>query len=312
MKHKAGLRANVRHISVLSALGEYGVLDCELTRCLCLPGASPEWCRQTLASLARVGFVRRTALQIWHDESGRGGRIPLLCSLTEEGAEFVRQHTGTYPRRVFRKELTPATYWHRLQIVRVRIAFDLAAKHEELTPPSWIHEQDYRSDVPRDVQPLKRRVLYHEFRDENAALITCRPDAAATLRIPHPSGDDSQATSLAIHFEIDRSSEGTAQYLKKVPGYAALFAEQSYTRYWPNLQNPIHRVFWIVPSRQRASNLMTAFRPFDVASRFRFSMFEDCTDRSILTHDVWRDVHDTAKRLYRRASPLPPPDNGGP
>jgi hypothetical protein len=303
MSRTRRIRVNDRDVQTLATLGEYGVLDRELCHALCYGAFSAEWCRQNLSRLAAAGLVRITTLRVWHDDGpSRGGRIPQLLSLTEDGAEIVRVRTGVYPRRVLRSEPSAATFWHRLQTVRVRVAFDRAAASEGLPSPRWILEQDLRPDAPRDAMPQHRRVLCHAF-ERDGTVVTCRPDAAAVLDIPHPSGDPQQATALAIHFEIDRSSEGFAQCQGKVPGYAALFEERAYLRYWPDLRNPAYRVFFVVPSRQRIETLAAAFRTSPVATCFRFCTFGDCLADRVLTHPVWCDVHGTAMTLYRKNSP---------
>jgi hypothetical protein len=307
MPRSRRIRVNERQVRTLAAVGEYGVLDRALCHALCFANSSREWCRQNLARLTGVGLLRATALQVWHDdEEPRGGRIPLLYSLTPAGAEVVHARMGLYPRRVLRGDPSPTTFWHRLQVVRVRVAFDQAAEQAGLPAPGWIMEQDLRPGAPADVMPQHRRMLYHEFPAADGA-VTCRPDAAATLSIPHPSGDAAKATTLALHFEIDRSREGLAQCLGKAPGYGALFERRAYARYWPALSNPVHRVFWVVPSRERIESLAAAFRASPVAAYFRFSTFADCRPDRVLTQPVWCDVHGTVMTLYRQTPAGAPP-----
>src|SRR5918998_6012344 len=99
------IRVNERQVRTLAIVGEYGVLDRTLCHALCFPNSSQEWCRQNLARLAGVGLLQTTALSVWHDEAEpRGGRIPLLYSLTPAGAEVVQARTGVYPRRVLRSD----------------------------------------------------------------------------------------------------------------------------------------------------------------------------------------------------------------
>jgi hypothetical protein len=302
------IRVNERDVRTLAIVGEYGVLDRALCHTLCFPRYSQEWCRQNLARLAGALLLRTTVLTVWHDEEEtRGGRIPLLYSLTSAGAEVVHARTGVYPRRVLRSDPSPTTFWHRLQVVRVRVAFDQAAEHTGLPAPRWIMEQDLRPDAPADAMPQHRRMLYHEFHAEDGAVVTCRPDAAASLSIPHPSGDAAKMSTLAIHFEIDRSREGLAQCLGKVPGYSALFAQRAYARYWPDLSNPVHRVFWVVPSHQRIESLAAAFRAFPASAHFRFTTFTDCRPDRVLTQPVWCDLHGNPMTLYRKTPAGTPP-----
>lgn len=303
MPRTHGIRLNDRRLSVLVALGEYGVLDIALCESLCFRGFSQEWARQNLARLAQAGLVRATALSVWRGNGG--GRIPLLYSLTPAGAAIVRDQTGDYPRRVLRSDPSPETFWHRLQIVRVRAAFDRGAGEAGLAPPAWIFEQDLRPDARR--LPIhRRRQLYHEF-PRDGRVVTCRPDAAALLTVPRPGGDEGGASTLAVHFEIDRSTEGTAQCAAKLAGYDELYASGAFARYWPALQDPVHRIFWVVPSEQRFENLARAFRGFPVAPLIRLTTFADCRPERVLTEPVWRGVDlDAPMTLYR------PPGTGGP
>src|SRR4051794_23891883 len=113
------MRANDRDLRTLATLGEYAVLDRELLHALCFAKYSEEWSRQNIARLATAGLIRVTTLQVWHDEgSTRGGRIPQLLSLTKTGAEIVQIRTGVWPRRVLKSNPSPATFWHRLQVVK--------------------------------------------------------------------------------------------------------------------------------------------------------------------------------------------------
>src|SRR6266705_2456714 len=94
------VRLNDRQVNLLAVLGEYGVLDRELCRTLCYPEFTSEWCRQILVRLVTAGLVRATALRVWHDDGSRGGRVPLLYSLTKDGADVVSLRRGYMPRRV--------------------------------------------------------------------------------------------------------------------------------------------------------------------------------------------------------------------
>ena len=295
MRH---IRVNERDLHTLKTLGEYGVLDRELIHALCFAEYSAEWCRQNVTRLVTAGLVRSTTLQVWHDEQSRGGRIPQLFSLTLAGAEIVAVRTGEYPHRVLKSDPSAITYWHRLQVVKVRVAFDRAAAIAGLPPLRWIMEADTRPDVPKNLMPQHHRWLYHEFNTAGRPPVTCRPDAAVALQIPHPSGDDAKATSLAIHLEIDRSREGIAQCQRKMPGYAAMREQHAHDRYWGDLRNLVYRVFWIVPSRERINTLAAAFSLHPAATHFRFATLADCVPERVLTQPVWCDLKGTPMTLY--------------
>lgn len=309
------IRINDRDVRLLAMLGEYGLLDRQLCHALCFADQSPEWCRQNLRRLVDAGLIEPTTLRVWHDETAtRGGRVPILYSLTKEGADIVRLRTGSQPKRVLKSAPSAATFYHRLEIVRCRFAFDEAMRSESLPRPQWIMEQDVLPDAAKDLMPQYRRLLFHEFRKENRVL-TARPDAAALFTLPHPSGRASDATTLAVHFEIDRSREGIAQAIEKNAAYALLFQEKCFCRYWPHLLTAttptIHRIFWIVPSRQRIENLAAAMKTDAIASFVRFTTFDDCTPARVLSQPVWYDVHGVAMTLYRKTTAVAPGSTPG-
>ena len=300
------IRVNERDVRTLQTLGEYGVLDRDLIHKLCFAEYSAEWCRQNVSRLAGAGLVRSTTLQVWHDEQSRGGRIPQLFSLTKAGGEIVAVRTGNYPPRVLTSDPSAVTYWHRLQVVKLRVAFDQAAAIAGLPPLRWIMEADSRPDAPKNLMPQHRRLLYHELRTPGGILVTCRPDAAMLLSIPYPSGDEAKVTSLAVHVELDRSREGLAQCQRKLPGYAAMIEQRGYDRYWGDCRNVVYRVFWIVPSLERIATLTAAFESSPVAAHFRFTTLSDCVPERVLTGPVWRDLKGTPMTLYTpplRATP---------
>lgn len=279
-----------RDIKVLSALGEYSVLDFALIYATILTGISAERCRQILARLTGAKLIRAIRLQVWYavksaDNRYRGGRVPTLFVLTELGSEKVYQWTGSWPRRVYRTEPTPATFFHRLHVARVRMAFDTAVTQTGLEPANWIVEEDMRPDVAKDAPPNRRRWLYHEFATAQGT-ITCQPDAAVRVGIPHPSGGTTQIVGF---LEVDLSREGHAQLKKKLPGYTALLAHPRLP-YWPDLEASALRVFWITLTERRLRELAQAVKDSPIAERFRFTTIPQCTEK-LLTDPVWQDLH---------------------
>lgn len=294
-----------RDIRYFADLGEYGVLDAELSYHRHFAAVSRERCRQRLALYAQHRLVYAAKLQVWYSDQARGrglpgGKIPTLFALTPLGAEAVHRCTGLYPRRVLRSDPpTPATFFHRLHIVRVRAALDTALATAALPPALWVMEQDQNPQAAPKTPVHRRRFLSHVFAGEQGT-ITCQPDAAALLTIPQPPGSIALPTSVAAFFEIDLSSEGLVQVRKKIDGYAALLEELIFP-YWPPLTSPLVRVFWVVYSVKRLRELTAALRDCSVADRFRFTTFAHC-DHRILTEPVWQDVHGAPKTIYR--SPL--------
>ncbi len=288
-----------RDARFLGLLGEYGILDFALAHSLAFADVSAERCRQILSRLVGARLIRAIRLQVWYagpsaDGRYRGGRVPTLFVLGERGAETVRQWNGVWPRRVCRSDPTPATFFHRLHIVRARVSFDSAARASGLTAPQWVMEQDTRSDVPKNLSPNRRRWLYHEFKTDNGT-ITCQPDAAMRLALPHPTLG---STTLAAFFEIDLSREGHAQIRKKIPGYTALLARPALP-YWPDLQQASFRVLWITLTPERLRELAGAVKGYPIADRFRFTTLDQCTDR-VITDPVWQDISATPMAFLNR------------
>lgn len=298
-KRLRGIQLNPRDIAILADLGDFYVLDTKLCHERHFPNASYEWCRQTLVRLRRAGFVRSIKLQVAYAEdfSAKGGRMPAYYFLTDEGATAVQRSIGIRPMRVLRSDPSPFTLFHRLQVARVRAAFDSAIQATPLDRPEWILEQDVRPDASDDLMPNQRRWLYHAFRHPRG-VVTCQPDAAALLRIPNPG--QPEPTYLVAFFEIDRSTEGLEQIMRKLPGYESLLKRRTLP-YWPNLRNMTIRVFWIVPSKQRINEIVAAIHQFEIAKTFRFTTFKNC-DASVLTHPVWTTICGETKAIY---TPLP-------
>lgn len=289
----SGIRPNDRDFKALAYIGRYGLLDLPLCHSLAFPTVSQERCRQKLSSYEKSGLIKSIKLQVWYAEGRKGGRIPTIYCLTEQGAELLSQFTSEPVLRVLKSDPKPATFFHRLQTVKVCVAFDTSAQHAGLEPIPWIMEFDVRQDAPETLPPSQRFVLYHEFHD-GTRTFTCQPDAAGVLKIPNPTRPD-QPTELAVLFEIDLSTEGLAQCCRKIPGHTALLERRSF-HYWSDLRNPEFRVFWIVPSNRRIEELRAAFRDFTVAEHFFFTTFEHCNQR-ILTDKVWQDIQGKPRRV---------------
>ncbi len=289
------LRASSLDIHCLAKLGDYGVLDTLMLHQIAYADSSYEWCRQKLAKYRAANLIASFKAQVWlspHDRHS-GGRVPSLHFLTEAGAELVYQATGNRPPRVLRSDPSAATLFHRLHVVKVRLAFDLAADAVSLSKPTWIMEQDLCPDAPEDLMPNRRKWLYHEFQNDSK-VFTCQPDAACVIQIPNP---ESAVTNVGALFEIDLSSEGLQQIQRKLPGYDALLKCRKF-KYWCGLDNLTVRVFWIVRSQRRIREIAQAARGEDVARLFRFTTFADCGP-GILTGKVWDDIDGGRFAIYQ-------------
>lgn len=304
-KLQRGVRLNDKDIEILADIGRYGLFDSALCHGRHFPDTSREWCRQKLARLVEAGLLHSVKLQVWYAEHERtqGGRIPAIYCLTPAGADVVVQRTGEYPSRVARSEPAPVTIFHRLQIVKVRLAIDSALVALGLPPAIWTTEQDLRSDAGDDEMPNRRRWLYHEVCTEQG-VVTCRPDAAMLLRIPKPG--DAGFTNLGGFFEIELSHKGAEQYLEKLRGYEALLQSRVFP-YWEAFPQIATRVFWVLPAAERIKRLITLFKRSEAASSFRYTTSAQC-GAGLLTDKVWINTAGEAMQIYRPATETPETD----
>ena len=280
----AGLHLQPRDVLILALMGDLGLLDTDTIHQRFFATVSRRRCQQRLQLFRAHGLIRSVVLTVWFSDT-ENGRTPAIHVLTERGAEAVLSLVGSYPRRVLRSDPKPETFHHRLAIVKSRLALDDACAIAGLHEPAWIMEQD-RNPAATDVPPLQRRMLYHAFRN-GPKTITCQPDAACLLAIPRDI-DKPQAdtTNLLVYWEIDRSSESQSQLLRKLPGYAAAIEQRAYHRYWPGVQKPAVRVFWVCRSRQRISEICDRLKDVPVARLFRFTTSQELSveNRSHPTH----------------------------
>lgn len=278
-----------RDIDILSTLGELGFLDTETLHRRFWADASLRACQKRLKLFQSAGLSKAVQLQVWYAD-GPHGRLPTLHCLTEQGAATVTERTGERPLRVIKGEPKPETLFHRLGIVKMRLAFDDACQASNLRQPQWVMEQDLRTDRKQGGSPSEHRLLYHVFR-ERGATVTCQPDAASVLRIPLDVADPlGKATDLVCFFEYDRSSEGVRQATAKAGGYELLLASQEYRRYFAELQTPAVRVFWVCKSRERIATLCQSLRDVAVARSYRFTTEAELFSKRVLLDPIWRTV----------------------
>jgi len=290
-----GVRIGPADIGFLGVVGRYGLLSAE-DAAEAYASLQLNSRQKRLRLLTKNGLICAVKLSVWWSTDGaqpaasRGGRIPTLYSLTEEGARLVEFETGERPPRVLRSEPSPATFLHRRMIVRVMRAIDQACDAVTLPRPNWIMEQDVWRDAPQQAPPNQRRLLYHEF----PGGLTCQPDLAAWMTIGN--------TDLALLWEIDLSTEGRKQIRRasKTDGYVALFNEQAWRRYWPDLQTKRQYVVWVAPTLKRVRSLQEALRDQPIAPLCRFLSAEHLADpSSLLTSPIWETVTGELRPLYR-------------
>ncbi len=293
----AGLHLQPRDVTALALIGELGLLDTEMIHQRIFPSVTRRRCQQRLQLYQAHGFTRTVILTVWFGD-GDQGRIPAIHCLTDRGADAIHSFTGRRPARVLRSEPKPETFYHRLAIVKSRLAMDDACAAVGLSEPAWIMEQD-RDPTATDQPPLKQRMLYHAFGD-GPKIVTCQPDAASLMRIPRdPTRPQVNASDLLGYWEIDRSTESRSQILDKLPGYTTCIERHAYRRYWPGLKKPAVRVFWVCRSQRRIEALCEKLQDASVAQLFRFTTAGELSPETALTVPIWRDLHGRCREIMR-------------
>jgi hypothetical protein len=292
------LQLQTSDIKLLVDLGETGLLNTEQIHARHFAGRTRRRSQQRLRQLREQNFVRCVGVTVWSERNG-GGRVPTMHFLTERGAEVVERITGCRPKRFWRCDPKPETLLHRLGIVQTRLALDDGCQLVGLRAPEWIMEQDRRDDVQRDTPPSQRRVLYHEFTAAGKKF-TCQPDAACLLQIPRNLDRlDTDTTPLVAYFEIDRSTERTAQVAAKCAGYATAIEERMYRRYWQHAGAAAVRVFWVCLSPERIESLTAKLREQPVAQLFRFAVASDLRAETAFTAPIWRTIDGERREILR-------------
>lgn len=282
-------------------IGELGCLDTATIHRRCYPSITLRGCQRRLRLASQDGFLRTASLAVCYQPAHldrrpeQGGAVPSLHAITDKAADVVERETGQRPARVLRSEPAAATFLHRWEVVLHRVAWDEGLRLVNLSPATWIMEQDPWPDAPDGLPPNQRRMLYHRFEAAPKA-VTCQPDAACLLRVSRPA--DLGDCHLLHLWEIDRSSEGLKQIERKLPGYAQYVRTKAWTRYFPELNQPQIRLMWVAPSAERIANLISVIRDSPVANLCRFAVAREVTAESIFTAPIWQGV-DGELRSFR-------------
>jgi hypothetical protein len=303
---KSLLQLQERDVKLLNEIGQVGLLDTAQIHRRHFEQVSLRRCQQRLREIEASGLTHSVRLNVWYGKEG-GGPIPTIHCLTERGASAIESITGARPKRVLNSDPKPETIHHRLAVVQTRLALDDACRLHGVALPEWFMEQDRREDANPDEPPSRQRVLYHEF-TSGGKKFTCQPDAASLMRIPRDANCASAPTTPLVGFwEIDRSTERTAQVMNKVPGFSALLERREFRRYWPEAEHAPVRVFWVCRSLQRVESLMAAMKEKPIAKFFRFTTAEELGAESALTSPIWRTIEGDCRAilLLHRASITP-------
>lgn len=299
----AGLHLQARDIRILAEIGELGVLDTETIHERFFPKVSRRRVQQRLRLYQEQGLTRTVTLTVWFGDGDRG-RVPAIHCLTDRGADAVEATGDRRPRRVLRSEPKPETFHHRLAVVKARLAMDDACSATKLLEPIWIMEHDRCPAAAPDKPLLHQRWLYHAF-STGEKTVTCLPDAVSLLRIPRDSRrPERDTTDLVAYWEIDCSTERRTQIVDRLPGYAALVEQQGYRRYWPQIEQPAVRVFWVCRTPQRIETLREKLKDVPIAKIFRFTTNDELTAANALVRPIWRDASGSRREILRLPAPL--------
>lgn len=297
----AALQMNPRDFGVLSDLGEYGFLDTPMIHALRFRGVTMRRCRQKLAQYLEHDLIVLCPPLVTYSRTGHAEKVPHIYALSERGAELVESHFGLPVKRILRSKPKPETIMHRLELTRLRIAFDGAFRRSELTVPEWILEQDCRDDLPDNVPPNQRSMLFHRFQ-QDGQIYSCRPDAVCRFALPIGASDD--MVPLVFYWEIDRSTEGHKQIRKqKISGHTELIKQQSWVRYWPDLIGATARILYTTRSEERSEKLATTYRPTSVSRFVRFGELHCVTAAKALLQPIWLDCEGQRRRIWNGRTP---------
>ena len=291
------IRVHARDVSLLSEVGEVGLLDVETL-----------WKRHFHADRSGKACLRRLRLLCAHDlllpisvsisfaTEGRG-RPRRLFRLTPRGAEVLEELTGRCDFHFSGKELRPETIMHRLGVAKLRLTVNDACALQKLPKPRWIGECDMVPGVHIEAKFSERFVICEKLPTPDGGYASCWPDASCSLRIPHPSAQG-EAT-LLIYWEYDRSTETLTQVAGKIPGYQALLTSVTYQKHWPDVERPAVRVFFVVQSEDRLHNICDAIKNLQGAEHVRLAVVKDLKSDRLLTAPIWKTIAGEARPILR-------------
>lgn len=293
-KKTPAIRISLRDVHALNGIGTYGILSTTDIKEMYFAEQTERACRKRLRLFALHNLTRSTKLAVSFADSGRGGSIPSLHTLTEQGADVVESQMLVRPPRILRSSPSPFTFLHRMEIVRVVRQFNTGCEAVGLPAPDWIMEQDPWPDAPPQSPPNQRRLLYHAFHNGRETF-TAQPDIASRFT--------TGTTEVVVFWEIDRATEGHKQIRNnKLDGHVALineFLSGSNRRYWSDCTSKLAFVFWVCPSRKRISEICSTVADHPAAPLYRFASRDALeAPRSLLCDKVWSTVTGERRALY--------------
>ncbi len=292
------MELQARDIRIFEFIGEIGTADTDMIRERYFPNdGSGRACQQRLKKLADADLLKRKRI-ISDDGQLHGGSQPMLYFLTTNGAELVASETGVRPRRCSRSEPKQFTLRHRIEIVRVRLAFDEAAELADLPPVEWIMEQDTDPSIRRSrSRSPSDYLLLHKAFERGDRRVVFRPDAACHIQVPRPSGNGHK--SLLAYFEVDLSSEGHRQWERKLWGIEAFLADaKAWQLHWPKVSNPDLVMFVVCKYKKRIRGLSSVVGGSSAAKQVRFALLPLLPSKA-LACPIWFDADGNVKSILK-------------
>ena len=291
------IRVHARDVSLLSEVGEVGLLDVATLRERHFPAdRSGKACLRRLRLFCAHDLLLPISVSISF-ATERSGRPRRLFRLTPRGAEVLHELTGRTDFHFSNKELRPETIMHRLGVAKLRLTVNDACAVQKLPKPRWIGEYDMVPGVHIEATFAERFIICEKLPTLEGGTASCWPDASCCLRIPHPSGQGEAV--LLVYWEYDRSTETLTQVAGKIPGYHALLTSATYQKHWPDAERPAVRVFFVVPSEERLRNICEAIKNLQGAEHVRLAVANDIRPQHLLTAPIWKTVTGEARPILR-------------
>ncbi len=275
-----GIRINDRDLEVLSSLVEAGgLLDSQTIHQRHFPlDSTSEACLRRLRMLRSENLLDVVRASVTYG-SETLGRVPLVFSLTKQGAELIEDVTGVSAKPI---HLTVQNLEHRLAIAKVRLIVSDACKQEGFQKPDWIGEYEHRkTEIHPKMKLAERYRLCHQYTVDDSKY-TCWPDLASMLVIKHPTGE----SRLQILWEIDRSTERLAQIRAKLTGYHQFFLNRDEKRLF-GIAGMRTRIFFVTSSEERCKSIAELFRDQPSSERVRLTWSKALTQTSMFRGSIW-------------------------
>jgi hypothetical protein len=252
-----------------------------------------------LQKLTSVGLLKRVRL-IATDNANCSGSLPALFFLTIAGGDLVERELGRRPPRITASDPKPFTLRHRRATVHARLAIDHAAHLARIPAPEWIMEQDCRGDGKKSSRqsPSDCLVLNNRFH-VSGSTIAFRPDAACHIHVPFQN----RLATLLAYLEVDRSTEGHGQWIRKLQGIEAFTADpKAWQDHWPAVRDARVRIFVLCKSKQRIANLIETSQSSAASDRIYFTTYP-INAASVLTEYVWLDCNGNKRAIIQNLTP---------